>query len=183
MKLDKKERLNFANQLLILEALYPDQASTYSSRREVLERGYENHYSELFDDIMNPMSAESCNEILDILDMYTGIYFSYNELENPETIKKSETVFPGFDGNHETAQLGYTRFFIEKLGRYAYVKDSVIEAGGSTGFNGYNSHMRLLPKYRAMLERFQQHDGSVRNNLTEEQIKEVLDAKGDYSGF
>lgn len=45
MKLTRMERIVLVNQLRIMEALYPDEASQLGVQREALERGYELLYS------------------------------------------------------------------------------------------------------------------------------------------
>ena len=71
LKLSKLERIILTNQLKILEALYPDEATQLSVQREGLERGYELLYGLDFeyiydgDDVMAP---DESREVWDTMD-------------------------------------------------------------------------------------------------------------------
>lgn len=162
--MDKLKRYELINQLLILEKLYPEDADYYSRNRKALENGYELHYSWLTENISDGLSEEQCREVLDILDMYRSITFSWQRLNEGKEIP-DQLKFRGFDGNHETELMGYVQYFIIELGRYeelAYGKEHPY----------FNSHRRMLDKYRRMLEIWKQYEF----DLTEEQIASVMEA-------
>lgn len=162
--MDKLKRYELINQLLILEKLYPEDADYYSKNRKALENGYELHYSWLTENISDGLSEKQCGEVLDILDMYRSITFSWQRLhkdiEIPDNLK-----FRGFDGNNETELMGYVQYFIIDLGRFdelTYGKE----------FPYLNSHCQMLDKYQRMLAVWRQYHF----DLTEEQISLIMEA-------
>lgn len=144
MTLTRMDRLNLSFLLKILEKLYPEEADYYATHRKALEEGYALHYDWLFDNIHDELSAEDCKEVLDILDMYRAITFSIEKIEDKTDMKSSLLKFSGFDGNTETKQMAYTRYFVYDLDRYkelTYGKD----------YCDFNSHCPMLDMYRPML--------------------------------
>lgn len=105
-----------SNQYRILEKLYPEEAEHHARAREVLEDGYELNYDWIAEHIAErPMSEDECKEDLDILDMFSALERSYARFaEKPAGVDERDVRFHGFDGNHETEQLGYASFLIEK---------------------------------------------------------------------
>ena len=55
------------------------------------------------------------------------------------------------------------------LGRFDELREN-------SEYDDYNSHMQMLPVYRRMLEVWRGYGSKERVKLSEEQIKEVLDA-------
>lgn len=166
MKLTKKERLEFSYLLRILERLYPEEQDYYSQHRKAIEEGYELHYSWLAEHLYDGLSTEECQEVLDILDMYRGIIYSYRALKNPIKINQNNIAFKGFDGNHETSHMSYVEYFIDDLGRYDEIKESC---------NGYyNSHIPTLDRYKRMLVKWNSLNGD-RYSMDENTILELID--------
>ena len=104
MDLSEKDRWMIANQLKILESLYPEEAEVYSVQRKAIERGYKLHYLGLTQYFEKEMSEEKCNEVIEILNMYRAITFSYQQAEDKEGLEQSDIRFEGFDGNEEGEQ-------------------------------------------------------------------------------
>lgn len=162
--MDKLKRYELINQLLILEKLYPEEADYYARNRKALENGYELHYSWLTENISDGLSEEECKEVLDILDMYRSITFSWQRLHEGEELPE-KLKFRGFDGNNETALMGYVQYFVIDLERFdelTYGKEHPY----------FNSHCTMLDKYRRMLSVWKQYDF----DLTEDQIASVMEA-------
>jgi uncharacterized protein YfbU (UPF0304 family) len=67
MEINRKERLNFINQFLILEKLDPENSEKYEQYREILENGYTKEYSRIFEHIQDEMTEKDCTEVYDIL--------------------------------------------------------------------------------------------------------------------
>lgn len=167
--LKKLERFFIATQLRMLEALIPGEADDLAVQREAIEEGYELQYPWLFQHLWDGLNVSQCKEVLDILDLYRAITFSAQRLE----IEIDEGLwypFPGFDGNNETSQMAYTRYFVHRLGRF----QELAVNGPHTDFN---SHMESLPKYRAMVERWRT-DLDRTHDLSEEQITLLLETRG-----
>ena len=170
MKLDKKERLILSNQLKILEKLYPEESDYYAQHRKALEEGYSLHYGWLFENIYDEMSVEECKEVLDILDMYRAITFSYQKLEDKGELEShSYLKFRGFDGNNETKQMAYAQYFMINLDRYQELKY------GQTSPD-LNSHMQMMSKYRNMLNEWKKYKDKY--HLSKDHLESILNAKG-----
>ncbi len=168
MDLSKKDRLIIANQLKILEKLYPEEAKEYSNQRKAVEQGYKIHYSRLVEWLYEEMSVDESEEILEILEMYRAITFSYNKTEDKEGLKESEIGFLGFDGNSEGKQLAYATYFILDLGRYGELRGDLV-------FPDFNSHGSMcVEDYRRMLAIWKKYEKS--HSLTISQVKKILEA-------
>ncbi len=168
MNLTKKDRIILSNQLKILEKLYPDEAEYYANHRKAIEYGFRLHYSWIAEHIDDDeMSEEECKEVLDILDMYRAITYSYKKIRSETNIDENEIRFRGFDGNNETKQFSYTNYFINDLGRFKELKFG-------SEYPDFNSHCPMIEKYRRMLTIWNSYTDKF--NLSEEQIKELLKA-------
>lgn len=171
MKLDKKERLNLSFLLMIIEKLYPEEKEYYAKHRKAIEDGYELHFEWITEHLSEGLSSEECTEVLDILDMYTGIYHSFEALNEPKIITRDSVKFPGFDGNNETMKMAYTKYFVEDLNRFEWIKELT---------NGYyNSHYPTERKYQKMLQIFKRYPIKARYTLSEDQIIELLETSED----
>ncbi len=167
MELSKLERLNLTNQFLILEKLYPEEADHYAKHRKALEEGYVLHYQWIFNHLHPEMSEVECREVLDILEMYRAITWAYLDGNKTKDVGDHKYRFPGFDGNEECEQLAYASYFIVDLGRYS-------ELNYDREYPSFNSHVEMLPKYRAMLASWNQLDTSERMRLPLAQVDELL---------
>ncbi|MBN4078350.1 YfbU family protein [Nitrospina gracilis] len=167
MELSKKERFIIANQLKILEKLYPDEADSYATDRKAVEYGFALHYPWVMEHIYDELTAKQCEEVLEILQMYSSLKFSYDTLNDKSEIDEESIRFPGFDGNNETMQMVYTRYFIVDLDRYS-------ELRYGTKLADFNSHMPSLDNYRRMLTIWE--DLPNQQNLSKESILKILKA-------
>lgn len=167
VELSKMDRLILSFQLKILEKLYPEEAEYYAQNRKAIEEGYALHYDWLFEHIYDGLSVEECKEVLEILDMYRAITFSIEDMEDKTGLDHPFIKFAGFDGNTETKQMAYTRYFISDLDRYQelrYGKD----------YRDFNSHCPLLDKYRSMLEEWRKCQNP--RQLSKETIIHIVNA-------
>lgn len=169
LKLSKLDRILMVNQLRILEALYPDEASQISVQREALERGYEMLYTLDFEYIYDgddKMTSEESREVWDTLDMFDAIGRAM-----PADLDVSSypvTKFAGYDGNNETKFLSFAQFTVERLNRFQYVP---MQKPGH-----WNSHMPVRPVYRRMLDVWKRQPSPERFTLSKERLVEVLTA-------
>lgn len=141
-----KERWFLSNQFAILAALYPDEKESYEDMREVINNGFELNYSWISEYIYDDpytMTKDECSEVLSILDMFSFIKYSYDELSDKSGIDTLFLKFLGFWGNDdkEIKYMGYTQFLVEREGKFTN-----IDRG-----DHFNSHMPILPRYRKML--------------------------------
>lgn len=165
MTLSKIERLLLINQFKILEKLYPDEYETYSNNRKALENGYELNYSWFLpsDEVM---SEDDCREVLDILNMYRAITFSYKDLYDKDGINEESLKFNGFDGNEECSQYSYASYLIIDLKRFK-------ELTYGNEFPDLNSHFPMMPKYNKMLKFWR--DNGKPPKMDKDFIKNIID--------
>lgn len=143
-KLTQLDRLMLSNQFKILRALYPDDADMYDEMLNIVERGYTGLYYELFEHIHEEVPQEVYDEVIDILNMYRAINFSFSDLSQEEksTIPEHKLKFGGFDGNNEPYHRGIAIFLLNSQGRYQELQEEK---------SSYNTHFPTLNKYRRML--------------------------------
>jgi uncharacterized protein YfbU (UPF0304 family) len=129
--------------------MYPNEADSFAVHRKALEDGYALQYEVMFEHIYDEMSEEECREVLDILDMYRAITFSFQRLEEAgeslEGLTRNDIGFQGFDGNNETKQMSYTQYFVHDLGRFQELTDG-------NKYKDFNSHFPTMDLYRRMLD-------------------------------
>ncbi|EHW5634432.1 YfbU family protein [Escherichia coli] len=123
----------------------------------------------------NTETPRVVKKVLDILDMWRVIEYSYSELTEEEKKKLKENVelfgkkpiFKGFDGNNETEYLAAADFVINKLDRFEEFK-----------LRDLNSHMPSLATYERMMHVFNPlfHE-NFGEPLTLEQLTLVLREK------
>lgn len=174
LKLSLLDRVILCNQSMILERLDDgtnaeryQNADGYKADQEALRCGYESQYHQLiacFDE--RGMSVALSREVLDILEMHRHMRNAFCELGADGGISEAEIRFGGFDGNNEAYQHAFTCYFLETLGRYEELSRQRHE---------YNSHCRMLPTYRRMLEVWKQRAEVY--VLTESELRRVLDAR------
>lgn len=96
-------------------------------------------------------TPEVVKEVLDVLDMWSMIERSYENLSNESKefveIEASpfgkDPRFPGFDGNNETEYMGTASFLVNDLDRFEEFKG-----------RDFNSHCPSIDSYRRMLSVF-----------------------------
>lgn len=174
--MEKKDRFIISNQLKILEALYPGEASYYSQCRTAFEEGYEDHYSWAMENIdSSTLNSDDTKEVRDTLDMYRAIYF-YRRDHGQGGFNEFALKFQGYDGNDsvENKLMGYARYFVADLQRFS----EVLETQGE--HFDFNSHQEMRGKYQRMLAIWLDIPAGVdlgcRHNLTAEQVAQILDA-------
>jgi uncharacterized protein len=158
------------------------------TRAEILQSGYVAEYDDVFVAIEPELSRRETGLVMDILDMFTQLEWSYSRLSEPERESlggwaEHAVLFDGFDLNHrlESRLLMFARHLIEQ-GKWqqltAYFDDQH-ERG--------NSHHPTIDAYERMLEEFNPiwrdkvraatTGGSGSFELTADEIRRVTDAK------
>ncbi len=167
MKLSRTERWILAQQYQILEALDPGAAGDFRSSREVLECGYELEYESLCEHIYadrHAMSADECQEVLDIMDMFSFLKRAVEAVAQDSDLTGKDVAFPGFDGNNETKQLGYAHH-LRAGGKFTDLDEG----------DDLNSHMPVLDQYRRMLSEWNASED--RHELTLDDIRRITSAR------
>ena len=166
MKLSQMERLILVNQYMILEKLYPEEASSYARIRKALEDGYELEYSEIFNNIYHDdetLSENGCILVREILTMFTVLKYSYNKLDDKSGIDPKDVTLWGFDGNNETEYMAYARYLIEDCQLWGDLQEDAV----------FNRHISSLSRYRQMLNVWNSY-GNDKNELSKEQILSII---------
>ncbi len=145
---------------------------------EVLERGYEGEYPQLFPSCAEALNAYDCELVWDILDMFRVIHFSVEALGDNGWdaigVKNAEWfgTFIGFDYQHEreSQMAGYTEYLV-KSGRWTEQEELVKK--------GTNSHRQMLPTYQSMLGAFkpvwrEAVRGGGRPHLSAQELRKIL---------
>jgi len=111
-------------------------------------------------------------KVIDILDMWSFILVSYEQLPSKDKVYLAENLkhfgkkpeFKGFDGNNETEYLSTATFIINELDRFVEFKNQDL-----------NSHMPSVPIYERMLPVFEaERKKRMFELLSAEQLVTVL---------
>src|SRR4051812_29414418 len=117
--LTKAERLILFNQMQIRAVLQPDNKDYFQRMATILTEGYTLDYSQLFNPVYDELSNSQCAYVIEVMDMFSAMQISFNKLEDKDGITEDSLVFPGFNGNSETALMGYAEFVKDELGKFA----------------------------------------------------------------
>ncbi len=169
MQLTRAERWILSNQYRILEALYPKEAEYLAYGRKALECGYELEYDGLAEAVYEDshcLSSEGCEEVLDILQMFSSLKDSYEALEDKSGIDVNAMTFRGFSGNDEGKQMAYAHYFCGKDGG----RFTDLERG-----DNFDSHFPYLDVYRRMLREW--HNSDNKYQLSKEDIARIAAAR------
>jgi uncharacterized protein len=114
--------------------------------------------------------------VVDVLDMWTFIEEAHEGLSEIEKAQLEEiadtygrnVVFPGFDGNNESEQLGISRFLIHDMARFSRFASRV---------GDLNSHFPAIDRYGHMLRIFEPIRATlIGRTMTIEELAKVLTA-------
>lgn len=168
MELSKTERIILINQYEILKNLEEDHAEYYDKLIEILEYGYEYFYSEI-DRLSSVISLDESKFIIDLLSFYRNLERYKRENPANEDIKKHYyAIFRGFDGNEEGGFYSFTKFVIEIDNLFAE------QLQYSEETDGFNSHSRMIEKYRRIVEKWREFGGKYIDSS--ENLSAILDA-------
>jgi len=120
-------------------------------------------------------SPEDVSFVTDVLDMWSFIEWSYDEMDASAKVLVVGTngepyapKFPGFDGNNEPELISIARLFMNHMGRFESFKT-----------HDLNSHHPTRTRYSNMLATFLPLRPSLANGpLSPAQLSSILQAKG-----
>ncbi len=118
------------------------------------------------------VSPERGRFVLDILSMYRVISNSYEKLlEDDVSLSQRDIAFKGFDGNDESEEYSFAKFFIKEYRRF----EDLVE----NEFMEFNSHGSSISKYKNELETYNKicnlkKDDIINRDLNEREIKLIL---------
>ena len=168
MEISKVERKILAQQFKILALLEPSERGAYENRQEILESGYELHYSTLFQDIYDPFPESETVFVHDVLSMYSSFKDSIEKHKIQDEKLLQQLRFTGFDGNNETAHVGYLQFFIGKMDRFNELKTD------GPRRDDFNSHMQMRPIYARQLKKYNELKQQQGRVLPEDSLRKVV---------
>lgn len=160
IELTDKERLFLANQYEILAALNDDEH--YALMAETLKAGHKWLYDQFFDSLSENLSDSHAQYVLAILDIFSAMQASYENLTDKSGIDEKALQFPGFDGNNESELLNFADGLI-KHGRFE----------STLGKSARNSRMPTSDLYGRMIQRWKEL-GSPNYPYRKETIQEIL---------
>lgn len=162
-ELSKTKRLILANQYEILSILDPRSARFYNDRARALRDGYTRFYP-VDEFIADELPDTEQELVIQILDLYRALTFSYQALEETEEVARPQ--FVGFDGNdeRECELLGFADYLINQLRRFRELSPD--------GELDLNSHREMLQTYQVQLERWAKLGRPMELSLGE--IREIL---------
>jgi uncharacterized protein YfbU (UPF0304 family) len=169
VQLSRVERALLANQLRILEVLYPNEAEELAQHRTALEAGWEYHFGDALVAVTSDevFTTDQSREIIDILDMYRHIELGVATLTPDHALAHHFAGrFAGFDGNNEVLEMSYVEYLVEDLGQFEYL--------ASRAEAGFNSHTQTLPQYRRMLSVWRALGVEDRYQLDETKLQGAL---------
>lgn len=140
--MDPLQLLILKNQYEILTRLEPDHQD-FALALEAIDRGYMLEIEELVASaVTEPLDADSCQEVRDVLELYRNIQTSLHKAGADESSIKLAR-FPGFDGNEEAEHYSYCLYLLQEAGLWKGIE--------TWDKHTYNSHLPMLDKYRRML--------------------------------
>ena len=175
------ESPSFWERSILIKLMELQKASGLDINEEALGAlvgGYSIFYPKAEIGPSDEMSEEDMRFVMDILDMYRWLQFSYRELDDKDKNDElaEDVKFRGFDGNAGDGYLAFTRFLQEN--------DRWLDLELATGNDGLNSYMPVNDIYARMLNEYKKYkwrgleaDLSGPKPLTSEQLKEIVDAR------
>ncbi|WP_374498205.1 YfbU family protein [Vogesella indigofera] len=141
------------------------ESDSYMKIATNLRDGHEWLYSQMFDYFADVLDEESAQHVLDILQLYDALKFSYEKLADKSGIDPSDIEFDGFDGNNESEMLGFAD---------ALFKDARFES--LLKGRDLNSHYPTYDVYCRMLEKWDEL-GRPQFPLSKVAITAIIDAR------
>lgn len=159
------ELLSIKKEILLLSEA-SDEAQDIENQIVALKEGYTDFY-DLEIEMPEEKDASWSNLILDILNVYSRMINSIERDQGSKhEIELQKVKFPGFDGNSESDELYFVKYFILGLKRFAEIEE--------LNKSDYNSHRIMMPEYQKMLDVYEEMGKPV--VMTDEQINKLLDA-------
>jgi uncharacterized protein len=161
IKLTLTERLILANQYKILANIDNKFTASYDAQLKIVEGGFEDLYSHLFDNISEKTYDKSIvEETYEILEMYRNLE---PDLSNSKVSGADKIKFKGFDANNDPHYI-IMSLLTGDMGLYAEYDDFDFNSHSSSSLNMYR---KLLPVYK--------NNGAKYKEVTDEQIQELVD--------
>jgi uncharacterized protein YfbU (UPF0304 family) len=136
---------------------------------QILQNGY---HEELYNHevlvLSEPLTEDEARFVYNVLELFSKLQLSYEQLspEARQGLDKKAVRFRGFDGNNESALMGFARFLVEKLGRWSNLDRA----------HDLNSHMPTRAGYSRMLKAAPNVDWALDQGYSADQINAILDA-------
>lgn len=166
IELSDKDRLMLVNQFKILDLL--NNNHDHENWIKILESGFVNNYQDLFFNISPEVSADVCERVYRILDLYRAIdTYKFHNPNDTEVISNHDSSFHGFDTNYELDHYVYANFLFANS---KYEESAPKKSERQFGIS-------CLSKYVPMLRLWSTFDDSMK--LTREQVLQILNCPRD----
>lgn len=167
MSITTFEKVSLINQFKILEKLYPEDSYLYIPLRVVLEEGFDCGINNIHNWLHNSTESKQIYDlVLEILEMYTHLISSDDNLTNKANLNKGKFIFPGFNKNSEMQYLICAKYLISTKEEFKIINDNKVR-------KDLTSHKIMNTKYLAMLSKWRLfRDKQI--ELTYEEIKSIL---------
>jgi uncharacterized protein YfbU (UPF0304 family) len=155
LSLSPVERLALANQFRIL-ALSEEQGtdtSDYTTKAEILLRGYTGLYGQVFSEVAEEESPSVTEEVHQILTMFRAIDNSLAVLPDADKqqLDLQKLSFRGFDANNDD-HYHQTSFMLEHLDLYAEHQGNYINSHSSATLGGYMRQLAVFNRVRVPMQ-------------------------------
>lgn len=166
MNMSPSERLILCNQYEILAKLNPEQAPAYLRAKTIVERGYGLQLQELGKSL-GQLSRESCQEVIDTLEMHHAMAVSWENLASEEQSEfpQARLRFIGYSRSHEGELCDYVCFLLEVEKRFAEVDCPCEELSSDVAMRG--KYQRMLTAWRACPRHYK---------LSVQELRKILNA-------
>ena len=166
MNMNHAQRLILSNQYEILTKLKPEKAAYYQRCQTIIEHGYCLQLLELEKEFGH-LSEETCQEVIDTLEMYHALKVSYENLPATEAadVAASRIDYIGYSRGHEKELADYVCFLLDTEGLFP-------ELGKRC--SSLNSELGMRDKYQRMLAVWR--DCPRHYKLSIQEIRKILNA-------
>lgn len=157
------ERVILYNQYEILKRLNSDQATYYEEKQAIVERGFEQFYSQLNESIQEGSIPRHVTEhVMNTLDMFRAIHNSAKRLGY--TPKSPWATFQGYDGNETDGHYAAAQFLRRTQGKWSE-QSAAPDNSHSSGSVGH--YGRMLEVWESLGRKF---------DLTADEIEKIAEA-------
>ncbi len=166
MNMNHVQRMILSNQYEIMSKLNPENSAYFQRCKTIVERGYCLEMLELEKEFGH-LTADTCKEILDTLEMHHAMKVSY---ENLPDIDRAEIAFNRIEFN------GYARAYEKELADYVcfILDDEKRFADLDKQGSSLNSEIAMQDKYQRMLTVWR--DCPRQYKLSIQEIRNIINA-------
>ena len=152
MNLSKTERLILMNQFKILQKIDNNNKLKHIENFEIIKYGYEREYNNLLNETfeLDKLSESDCNEVINILNMYTWLIQTWINLpeEEKKEILKEKILYPGIDSQEKPEKCYYSKFCLKTLNRFSFIQEHSKNPDFESHYCNYKKLLEMLQTYQ-----------------------------------